>query len=53
MDEGAGLAAGAMHGERILDRRLHQEAIEQGAIVIRRMYGQSAYSTWRDGQCET
>ncbi len=33
MDERAGLAAGAVHGQRIADRRLHQEAVEHRAVV--------------------
>ena len=33
VDEGAGLPAAAMHGERMVDGRLHQEAIEHGAVV--------------------
>ena len=33
VDEGASLAAGAVHRERIADRRLHQEAVEHRAVV--------------------
>ena len=33
MDEGARLAAGAVHGERIADGRLHQEPVQDGAVV--------------------
>ena len=33
MDEGAGLAAGAVDGQRIADRGLDQEAVEHGAVV--------------------
>jgi hypothetical protein len=33
VDEGARLAAGAVHGEGVADRGLHQEAVEHGAVV--------------------
>ena len=33
MDEGTGLAAGAVDGERVADRRLHKEAVEHGPVV--------------------
>src|ERR671921_927254 len=33
MDESAGLAAGAVDGERVAHGRLHQEAVEDGAVV--------------------
>ena len=33
VDEGAGLATGAMHGERVADRSLHQEAIQHCAVI--------------------
>ena len=33
VDEGAGLAAGAMDGEGIADRRLHQEAVQHRAVI--------------------
>ena len=33
VDEGARLAAGAVNGERMSDRRLHQEAVQHGAVV--------------------
>jgi hypothetical protein len=33
VDEGAGLAAGAVDGERVVDRRLDQEAVQHGAVV--------------------
>ncbi len=33
VDEGAGLASGAVHREWVADRSLHQEAIENGAVV--------------------
>src|SRR6185312_2125989 len=33
MDEGAGLAAGAMHRQRIADRRLDEEAVEHRAVI--------------------
>ena len=33
VDEGAGLAAGAVNGQRIADRRLDQEAVQHRAVV--------------------
>ena len=33
VDERARLAAGPVHGERVADRRLHQEAVEHRAVV--------------------
>ncbi len=33
VDEGAGLAAGAVHGQRVVDGGLHQEPVEHGAVV--------------------
>ena len=33
VDEGAGLAAGAVHGQRVADRGLDQEAVEHRAVV--------------------
>ncbi len=33
MDEGAGLAAGSVDGERVADGRLHEEAVQHGAVV--------------------
>ena len=33
VDEGAGLAAGAVHRERVADSCLHQKAVEHGAVV--------------------
>ena len=33
VDERPGLAAGAVHGQRVADRRLHEEAVEHGAVV--------------------
>ena len=33
VDERAGLAAGAVHGERVADGRLHEEPVQHGAVV--------------------
>ena len=33
VDEGARLAAGAVHRQRVADRGLHQEAVQHGAVV--------------------
>ena len=33
VDEGAGLAFGAMHGQRIADRGLHQEPVQRRAVI--------------------
>ena len=33
VDERAGLPAGAVHGQRVTDCRLHEEAVEHGAVV--------------------
>src|SRR3546814_7617335 len=33
VDESARLPAGSMHRQRIIERRLHDEAIEDGAVI--------------------
>ena len=33
MDEGAGLAPGSMHGERVANGSLHQEAVQHRAVI--------------------